>query len=266
MLRRAVISTLQPLMAQHVYTVRHGLAKGLTRRGGLGFVPQLGKRPAEERFLEGLAFEGHTVFDVGGFEGIFTLFFARRAGPTGRLVTFEPNPHNSARIAENVRLNGFENVEIRTIALGAAPGRMPLIYPAGEAALGSLVADIQDTIRGDKHAATIDVDVETLDRLVAGGLPEPDFVKIDVEGFERNVLEGMAATIARRHPLLYIEVHGSDVSRKLENATSLVEYLWHSEYEIYHVESATSIRQPSDIMIAREGHLFCSSRRAPHVR
>jgi FkbM family methyltransferase len=258
MLKRAVMSTLQPLVARHVYTVRHGLAKGLTRRGGLGFVPQLGKRPAEERFLEGLAFQGQTVFDVGGYEGIFTLFFARRVGPTGRLVTFEPNPYNSARIAENVRLNGFENVEIHTVALGAVPCRMPLVFPADEAARGSLVSDIQDTIVREKHAATIDVDVETIDRLVAHGLPEPDFVKMDVEGFERDVLEGMTATIARRRPRLYIEVHGADFARKLENATSLVDCLWHSGYEVYHVESATSIRQPSDIMIAREGHLFCS--------
>lgn len=265
MLKQAVISTLQPLMARHVYTVRRGLAKGLTRRGGLGFLPQLGRRTAEVRFLEGLAFKGQTVFDVGGFEGIFTLFFARRVGLTGRLVTFEPNPHNAARIAENVRLNGFENVEIRTVALGAAPCRLPLVFPAKEAALGSLVTDIQDTIRGAKDAATIDVDVETMDRLVANGLPEPDFVKIDVEGFERNVLEGMSTTIARRHPHLYIEVHGSDFARKLENATSLVDYLRHSGYEIYHVESATSVRQPSDIMIAREGHLFCSSPLASHA-
>jgi FkbM family methyltransferase len=260
MLKRTVISTLQPLMKRHVYTVRHGLAKGLTRRGGLGFVPQLGRRPPEERFLEGLEFRGGTVFDVGGYEGIFTLFFARRVETTGRLITFEPNPYNAARIAENVRLNGFENVEIRSVALGAAPCRMPLVFPVDETALGSLVPDIQAAIRREKHATTIDVDVETVDRLVARGLPEPDFVKIDVEGFERDVLEGMAATIAHRHPRLYIEVHGADLARKLENATSLVDCLWDSGYEVYHVETGTSIRQPSDITIAREGHLYCSPR------
>ena len=44
MLKRVVISTLQPLVAHRVYTVRHGLARGLRRRGGLGFVPQVGAR------------------------------------------------------------------------------------------------------------------------------------------------------------------------------------------------------------------------------
>ena len=82
---------------------------------------------------------------------------------------------------------------------------------------------------------------------------------MDVEGFERDVLEGMTTTIARRRPSLYIEVHGANVARKLENATSLMDFLRDWKYEVYHVESATNIRRPTDIVIAREGHLHCSS-------
>ncbi len=121
MLKRAVISTLQPLVAQRIYTVRHGLARGLRRRGGLGFVPQLAALSTEERFLQQLTFDGETVYDVGGYEGIFTLFFARRVGPRGHVVTFEPNPRNFARIVENVRLNGFTHVQVRQVAVGSAP-------------------------------------------------------------------------------------------------------------------------------------------------
>ena len=108
-------------MANRIYTVRHGLAKGLKRRGGLGFVPQVGALTSEEVFLENLSWTGTTVYDVGGFEGIMSLFFARCVGPTGRLITFEPNPANYAAIVANVALNGFAHVDVRPIAVGAAP-------------------------------------------------------------------------------------------------------------------------------------------------
>ena len=149
MLKRAVISTLQPLVANHVYTVRHGLARGLRRRGGLGFVPQVGSPSREEAFLEQLDFEGETVFDVGGYEGVFALFFARRIGSSGRLVTFEPNPQNYARIVENVKLNGFANVDVRPLALSertlSGLRNNMLLFYTGDARSASAVLADQNT-------------------------------------------------------------------------------------------------------------------------
>jgi FkbM family methyltransferase len=258
MLKRVVLSTLQPLVAQHVYTVRHGLARGLRRRGGLGFVPQIGSMSAEERFLQTLSLDGDTVYDVGGYEGIFTLFFARRVGPLGQVVTFEPNPRSFQRISENVRLNGFANVRIRQVALGAAPGRATLVFPADETARGSLEAGISDQIRQEKGVLTIDVEVDTLDHQVAAGLPAPDFVKLDVEGLERDVLEGMSALLERRHPRLYIEMHGADDQHKLANLTSVVERLWSASYDVLHVESGRRLTRTDDLPIAIHGHLYCS--------
>jgi FkbM family methyltransferase len=258
LLKRAVISRLQPYLAHRVYTVRHGLARGLRRRGGLGFVPQFGSGSAEERFLEGLALDGLTVYDVGGYEGIFTLFFARRVGATGSVVTFEPNPRNFQRITENVRLNGFSHVRVQPVALGSTPGRASLVFPADETARGSLETDIADQIRQEKDVVTIDVDVDTLDNQVASGLPEPDFVKLDVEGLELDVLEGMTALMTRRHPRLYIEIHGADVKRKLANVTEVAKCLWAHRYQVLHVESGTIIQRPDQLPVAIRGHLYCS--------
>lgn len=258
MLKRTVIATLQPLVAHRVYTVRHGLARGLRRRGGLGFVPQLGARTAEESFLEQLNLDGATVFDVGGYEGIFTLFFARKVGAGGRVVTFEPNPSNAARIAENVRLNGFPRVELRQIALGARPGRAALVFPADETARGSLEPRIADQIRAESGVRTVDVEVDTLDRQIASGLPDPDFVKLDVEGLELDVLRGMADVMTRRHPHLYIELHGADARLKLENLTAVTAVLWSHGYAVRHVESGRVLRGTDDLPTAIRGHLYCT--------
>ncbi len=258
MLNRAVISTLQPLVAQRIYPVRHGLARGLRRRGGLGFVPQLGALSAEERFLQQLTFDGETVFDVGGYEGIFTLFFARRVGPRGRVVTFEPNPRNFARIVENVRLNGFSQVLVRQVAVGSAPGRASLVFPADETARGSIDASIADQIKQERGVVTVDVELDTLDRQVAAGMPEPDFVKLDVEGLELDVLRGMRGLLEHRHPRLYIEIHGADVERKLENVTAVVELLWSAGYDVLHVETNTPLRRPEQLPLGIRGHLYCT--------
>jgi FkbM family methyltransferase len=257
MLRRTVIATLQPLVADRVYTVRHGLARGLRRRGGLGFVPQWSAPSAEERFLETLDLSGQTVYDVGGYEGVITLFFARRVGPHGRVITFEPNPRNLRKIEENVRLNGFTHVTIKPLALGSAPGRATLVFPADETARGSLESHIADDIRKETGAQTADVDVDTLDNQLAAGLPRPDFVKLDVEGVERDVLEGMRTVIAAHRPRLYIEIHGADPARKLDNVTSVAQFLWSCGYNVHHVESGSDLVDATDLPRAIRGHLYC---------
>ena len=258
MLKRAVISSLQPFIANHVYTQRNGPARGLRRRGGLGFLPRFAAMSLEERFLQTLNLEGKTVYDVGGYEGVLTLFFASRVGPSGRLITFEPNPRSCARIRENVRLNGFTNVDVRQLGLGARAMRASLVFPADEAARGSLVADIQDQIRHEKSASAIEIDIDSLDHQIELGLPHPDFVKIDVEGLELDVLEGMKATIGRRRPTLHIEIHGATPRLKLENVTAVIEFLWRHGYKVFHVESAQHIESPSRFPEAMEGHLYCS--------
>jgi FkbM family methyltransferase len=258
MLKRAVISSLQPLVARRVYTVRHGLARGLRRRGGLGFVPQFGTRSTEEQFLESLSLDGETVFDVGGYEGIFTLFFARRVGPTGRVVTFEPNPRNFQKITENVALNGFGNVQVQQMAVGSAPGYATLVFPSDETARGSIESTIAEQIRHEADVMSVVVEIDTLDRQIVAGLPEPDLVKLDVEGLERDVLEGMAGVIQRRHPRLYIEIHGADMQLKLANVTSVIEFLWRFGYDVLHVESGTRVTRPDQLPVAVEGHLYCT--------
>ena len=100
------------------YTVRHGLLIGMKRKGGLGWVPAMflpGIMTAELQFWCGLNFNGMTVYDIGAFQGLLTLYFASRAKA---VVCFEPNTQNHKRLMENLILNGIKNVEVRKVALG----------------------------------------------------------------------------------------------------------------------------------------------------
>src|SRR5881628_780813 len=111
-LKKTIAVNLSRVFKNHVYTSRHGLAKGLKRQGGLAFLPTFVPRSTEmlkdEQFIDGLDFSGETVFDIGGDQGIYTLFFARKVGGRGKVFTFEPNPTSYRHIVTNVELNDFK--------------------------------------------------------------------------------------------------------------------------------------------------------------
>ena len=240
-------SYLRGVTQRGVYTIRSGVATGLKRRGGFGFIPRETTR--EEAFLAALDFRGKTVFDIGGYEGIYTLFFARAVGARGHVVTFEPNPVNYALIRQNVELNDFRNFTLKSIALADRKGSADLLFPIREPARGTLRADYQADLASRFQSRKVTVDVDTLDNQLTD-LPAPDFIKIDVEGAELEVLRGMQKLIREYRPALFIEVHtGVDVRR-------LVKLLADANYEVCHVER-DAIITPENAGALKNGHLYC---------
>ncbi|WP_169239798.1 FkbM family methyltransferase [Candidatus Roseilinea sp. NK_OTU-006] len=198
-LRAALARWLRPHL-HFTYTARSGLARGLRRRGGLGFLPGRPLTP-EERWLAAQDWRGQVIYDVGAWEGVFTLFFARAVGEAGRVIACEPNPLTVARLRENVALNGFDHVHLLTLALGECDGRAGLAVPKGVAAMGHLVAE---------GASPVGVAVRRLDSLLAElRLPDPDFIKLDVEGGELSVVRGGEGVLRRVRPRLLVEVHAT---------------------------------------------------------
>jgi FkbM family methyltransferase len=257
MLKRTIISVLHRLLKNYIYLVRHGIARGLKRRGGLGFIPFIPQTP-EEEFLLNLDLSNQIIYDIGGYKGLYTIFFARAVGKKGRVITFEPHPENCSEILENVRLNELENVEVRRIALGKNKGEATLAFRHSEFATASLKGDIQAHILQEKGAKTIKVEIDTLDgQITTENLPRPDLIKIDVEGLEMDVLLGMKEMIRDYKPKLFLEIHGISIQSKIENALRVVKFLIANEYSIYHIESKETITS-SNAQIAKEGHLYCT--------
>jgi FkbM family methyltransferase len=265
-LRRTLISRINQLYVfdQHVYTVRVGPARGLKRQGGMGwlpaFVPRGHEWGAEEALLEQIDWSGMTVYDVGGDQGIFTLFLAQCVGPAGRVVVFEPNPRSYRRILTNVQLNGFDNVRIMPIGLGERAEKLTFIFPQSEPARGSAAQSVRTQVAQESNAVACEIEVAALDDEMARGfLPAPDFIKLDVEGMEWHALRGMRRTIAQHRPRLFIEIHGSDVDDKIANVRRVVSLLEEMGYDIRHVESGASVSS-ANAAIACRGHLYCTHR------
>jgi FkbM family methyltransferase len=263
-LKRVLVSRINQfaLVDQHVYKVRYGPARGMKRQGGMGwlpaFVPRGHEWEAEEDFLERIDWSGMTVYDVGGDQGIFTLFLAQRVGPAGHVVVFEPNPRSYQRILTNVRLNGFDHVRVLPMGLGERAEMLRFIFPKSEPARGSAAQSVSAQVAQEHNAVSCLIEVAALDDAMARmRLPPPDLIKLDVEGMEWPALRGMRKTLATHRPRLFIEIHGSDVDDKTANVRRVVSLLEEIGYTIQHVESGTAISS-ANADAAYRGHLYCT--------
>ncbi len=240
------------------YTVRHGLLRGMKRKGGLGWLPGSlikAEVTAESKFWETAPLRGATIYDIGAFHGMLTLWFARHAH---QVVSYEPVAQNRARLLENISLNQIQNVTVRDVALGGGAGaavmRVDPLMPGGSKVVveenAPHDAGLQPA-KGRVRVTTLDQDIEEC------GLPAPTFLKIDVEGFELDVLRGAAQTLARGRPALFIEIHGETLAGKQRNAAAVVQFLHEAGYgPIQHIESGTEVR-PGNSDVAAQGHLYC---------
>lgn len=256
--QRAVAWVSRHLFDGITYTVRHGLLRGMKRKGGLGWIPDwlVKEEPtAESKFWESNPFHGATVYDIGAFHGMLTLWFARHAN---QVVSYEPMAPNRARLQENLALNGIQNVTVRDVALSGSVGTATMqfnpLMPGGS----KVVVEDKPGQAGGQEPVGVNVRVTTLDKdIEERGLPAPTFVKIDVEGFELDVLRGATQTLARERPSLFIEIHGETLAGKQRNAAAVVQFLSEAGYgQIQHIESGTEVR-PGHSDLAAQGHLYC---------
>jgi FkbM family methyltransferase len=245
------------LTRDHVWVARGEFLGGLRVRGGLGFRNPPAPMTAEQRFLTGLSLDGCTVFDVGGFNGHLTWFFAQRAR---RVITFEPNPVNYLAILEMVALNGLENVQVLNVAVGAVSGTATLFASSGLDATGSLDQGIAAARGGACREFEVSmVSLDEMSRIFA-----PDFVKIDVEGHEAAVLNGAVEMAEACHPDFHVEIHGAGTADKQANARAVVGWLGERGYLCRHVETDQPVSSTT-ADTARTGHVFASTRRPADV-
>lgn len=149
-----------------------------------------------------LLHEGAVVVDAGAHVGQYTLLAARRVGPGGKVYAFEPLPDTRRRLRENVALNDFNNVAVVGAALSDRDGTTRIA--AGELGNTGSAALVDE--------GGIEVECRRLDTVV----PERvDVLKLDVEGYEAEVLAGAERTLAASRPAVLFEVNDDRASELL---------------------------------------------------
>jgi FkbM family methyltransferase len=210
--RRLVEALTRPIRHCDLRVMRGRLAGARINLGG-SFVRYLtgDAEPEVQDALAELVKPGQTVYDVGANIGFFTMLCSRLVGPQGRVYAFEPVPQNLATLKRNVALNGLTNVVVVEKALSSSTGTAEMFVSPWSAFHSLNVAGASKQENHGPQSGAIVVQTIALDEFVHGdGVRAPDLVKIDVEGAELVVLDGMRETLRSRAPLLLVEVHDTN--------------------------------------------------------
>jgi len=186
--------------------------------------------PEVDRLIESIFRPGFVSVDVGANIGCHTLVMARYAGEDGVVIAVEPNPVIHERLHSNIAINRLDNVKLLKCGLSKSSGTL-VLHTAPEdfpnQGMSSLYALPQLTI-------PVRIDLKTLDQIVEEmGLDRLDFVKIDVQGSDLDVLLGGENVIRCMRPHILFEYDQNEWDRSgasLERCKSFFESLG---YELY---------------------------------
>ena len=161
--------------------------------------------------LLGLEFPEEMIFwDVGANVGIYSVLFGKKF-PAGKVIAFEPNVSLHVLLTQNLDLNGVNNVRIENFALSNAKGVGQIEISKGRAGAGKIKSTLAEDYE-DKSFPIITGD------MYVKVFPEaiPSLIKIDVEGHEPEVIEGLSHVLRQYKPVLMIEVFGNlwDLNRE----------------------------------------------------
>ncbi|MGF6769210.1 FkbM family methyltransferase [Paraburkholderia sp. GAS199] len=176
----------------------------------------------ESAVLRQLLVQPGIVVEVGANIGVHTVMLAREALARRQvLVAFEPQPVIFQNLCANLAANGVRNVLAWPYACGTTPGTLHFVQPDYDAPgnFGGVAMLTEAT------ANTTPVPCVRLDDVLRSHTV--GLLKLDIEGFELNALQGAEETIARSRPTIYVE------NDRLDKSQALIEWLWSKAYRLW---------------------------------
>jgi FkbM family methyltransferase len=186
----------------HILQTNHGFLMNIDPSKDAGVELSLFQTGTYEKgtlyFITTYLNRGDCFVDVGANIGLMSIFASQCVGSPGQILAFEAHPETHQLLQENIALNHIENIATFNFALGNESGKAT-IYDNWNVNRGgaSLVIHAENAIG-------FEVEVKSLDEVIQNDF-QPKMIKIDVEGFEFQVLKGAANTIKNCKPILIIE-------------------------------------------------------------
>jgi FkbM family methyltransferase len=203
--------------------------------------------PAVTKFLESIARPGWTVIDVGANVGYFAVTASDLGGEGSRILAFEPDPRLGAMLEHTARANPSSKIMVDRSAVSDRPGKA-IFHPSPEernSGLGSLRPDQPET-------RPVTVPVVRLDTACQERGLRPDLVKIDVEGFEVQVLDGSGFLLSERVPAHFL----IEVSPQRQDPGLIISRLAHYGYQPWQICDTGALRPIGEIRHIYEDLVF----------
>ena len=175
-------------------------------------------------FIENNFNGGGCFIDVGANIGLMSVFTANKF-PKAKIIAFEAQPDTFVLLKENIAINNIVSIDARHCALGNENGNVS-IYDNWQINRGGASIVVKDT-NSNAHL----VKIQTLDNAIGDTLTE--MIKIDVEGFELEVLKGAQHTIRKYLPVIIVEISTQRVNKHASSG-EIIEFIkGQGNYRIY---------------------------------
>lgn len=180
----------------------------------------------ETYFIKSFLKPGMIVFDIGSHNGYCSLLSCARVGPNGRVVAFEPSPRERKRLKRNIFINLIRNIKVESSAVGNYVGRVNFFIRDDRETGCNSIKYFPQGVKFSK----ITVPITTLDDYLQNQ-PKPDFIKIDAEGAEPEILKGAYKLLrGKKRPTFLIEL-------TLDQGVRVCKLLKKKKYDLYFIGS-----------------------------
>ncbi len=179
---------------------------------------------------------GDVFVDIGANIGQHTLFAACLVGATGKVIAFEPNKTVAKQLRKSIEKNNFKMITLKEVGLGSKKEDLNLFIPQGNAGGASISPYNKDTISQKIYLEKGDSLLKNKEKI--------SFIKIDTEGYELEVINGLQEVLKTKKPIVLFEY--SPVFWKkspLELGVQLLTTLSHLGYVIIDVEDGNRVVQ-----------------------
>jgi FkbM family methyltransferase len=223
-------------LRQRDVAVRNGVAQGLKFNAGES-CPELAlgtyEIPIQKIFAQYLK-GGDTFYDIGANVGFFSIIAAKLVGNTGKVYAFEPGSGNAHSVRHNAQLNNFSQIEVIAKAVSHTSGSGQLLLAKYSGGHTLAIADAPPDLAGE-----VTVDLVSIDDLIAQNkIKPPNFVKVDVEGAELDVLKGMTETIKTYQPTVIYEIDDGDRDAYERKYRELANFFERLNYRVTQIENS----------------------------
>ena len=201
--------------------------------------------PESTKLFEQLAKPGTSVIDIGAHVGYYSLLAARRIGSEGKVFAFEPEPMNYELLTKNAALNGYANIKGVNKAVSDQVGANTLYLSKLDNGRHTLFQ--QDTTQSEGTT----VETTTIDAfLESEGWPDIGLIKIDVEGAELSVLNGMSRLLAKNRSLnMIIELNPALLRNAAVDPLDFLNRLKQQGFKVYVIDESGGPQELSETSV-----------------